>query len=510
MEMNNHSTFFQNFIIDFCPHSTVLVFRRRFRNPLPLPKMLRFVVFRMTILYPTYYVCVRSKNPLPFPKMLSYCGRELLVLARLCRTSTPTCARTLSSLPGAVPLASAAEPLPRPSTSPAATAAGPETDHVAQMRDMVSTFLTSFSSREDRLAFLVDQFFPFTRQHYMRSWELESARPLYDVVQFELLFSSTDQILSLLKVCSVKAPLAKSILEVLHGRDFDLDFTTCIALCRTSIEHDFPGHINPELYFSSLREKLLSHVNGFDCGLGASELGRALNVLQRGNYFSEDMAEQVAEYLSEHLHEFDAEHASLNSLHLGFTRHLNKTRDARFFEAVNSYCLKFLHNIMRFDKVEDRVSHLGNWYGYHLGGFLILYHVTGAYCEVVCEALAELLLGPVDREIHCPTFMSKMATMNSILGYYNRDLFERIIQLSLSQLESFTFNQLSYMLRAFTRINHHHHLFLSEVTKHVLQSHKEGDSLDIYWSIMNSSVYMNSYNSEVLEKFLTNEMMEGI
>lgn len=65
------------------------------------------------------------------------------------------------------------------------------------------------------------------------------------------------------------------------------------------------------------------------------------------------------------------------------------------------------------------------------------------------------------------------------------------------------------MLRAFVTLNYDHLLFLSKVCDVVLDTHDIVYTCELYWSIINSSVFMNYYHPEVLQRFITDSMMEG-
>ena len=400
-----------------------------------------------------------------------------------------------------------------PTSNPEATSNSGTEGHEAELGKMVGNFLTSFSSREQRFSYATDTMFPFTREHYVRAWELENTRTFYDVLHFESLFSDSKELLSLLKVCSSKDPLAKSILHRLQYEDIDLadvDFATTISLCRTCIEQSPPSGVNPDLFYASLRSKLLSKIAGDNPDLDGEELSKALGVLLDARYFSQEMAEKVAVYLSRNFNKLEPKHASAIAVCMAFTRHLNRTRDAHFFNSANDYVLKLLkEGVMKFENVQERVRNQGDKYGYHLGGFMIMYPTTGVYNREICDALAELFLGPFDEQIHFPKFVCRLATMCGQLRYYNKELLDRIIDVSLNQLESFSFDDLGFILRALCLLNHDHQQFLSEVTSHVLKSHSGERNFDVFWSLVNSSVFMNTYDTEMLEVFLTDKMMES-
>lgn len=388
----------------------------------------------------------------------------------------------------------------------------PQDNHMARIKNGVGEFFTSFSSRDERLAHAVS-LFAFARKHRVRVWELEEMEQLYDILQFQLLFSSTAQMSALLAACRSSDPLSKSAAEVLLDRiDLnEIDLTLCNLLCWVCINQGAPGQFNPKVIYDKLQGQLLSKIDRGEAEMDGKNMSSAVNALYRASYLSSSTATKVAEYLSSCLHMLELKHASLILATLALSRHLNRIRDAEFFNAANAYCLNILEDVLKFS-VEERLEHLGERYGFCLGGFLIFYTLTGAYNRKVCDKMVALFLGPRDPMIHSPHFSTKLATMCSYLRYHRQELLESIERFSVEDLESFSLKNLSKTLQALVNLNYKHGRLLSAATSRVLRStslDQRREDCDVYWSLINSCVFLNHYPPQVLERFTTDKMMEG-
>ncbi len=66
-------------------------------------------------------------------------------------------------------------------------------------------------------------------------------------------------------------------------------------------------------------------------------------------------------------------------------------------------------------------------------------------------------------------------------------------------MESFYVKELSELLESMVVLNHEHREFLSKVIDVVLRCECSVNTCAVYWSIINSCVYMNHYNAEILQ-----------
>jgi len=374
---------------------------------------------------------------------------------------------------------------------------------VNEVDDSVRAFFSSFNKRKDRLSF-VKKVFSISKLRPVRCNEKgDNIQKLHDVLSFEILFCDVEELIDLMKVVHWRSPLFKCALEMLTSKHISkLDMTNCLYLGYVCTNGPVYSGVKP--IFSRLQDLLLASLsNGTE--LEAAELWQLISVLQNA-YSFKPLASAMVSYLAGCLHRFSLSEVSAILSSLMKCNYLNHDRDSDFFTAVSNYCLKVLN--MTAD-VNKRVSCLGKSYGYYLNAFFIFYLTTQFYDAKVCEKLVDVVLGPFDREIHNPPFLSTLMKMCASLQYYNKPLVERIIQVSLNQLDSFHLKELSCMLDALVTLNHEHELFLSRVENVVLGTHDIVRTCSLYWSIMNSSVYMDRYNAEVIQRFITDRMMEG-
>lgn len=366
---------------------------------------------------------------------------------------------------------------------------------------MVRDFMNS-STKEARLA-CAREICVFTKKHSLHLWSLTD---LHGALSAELQTSSVTDVVSVMECLHPRDPMVAVMVKMLAQRKSELDFKSCMYLCHLSLVVP-PLMPSLKYVFSKLREHLVNLMET-DATLDASDVHRAINVLITGRHFSLETADQVEAYLTRHLHRFDLITVSLIIVDVAKgAKRINRRCHQPFLEAVNTYYLETLH---KSSSIEDRADVWGKSYGYYLSRFFIFYSLTKFYDKTMCDKVTEVFFGPYDHEIHNPLFMTRLTEMCGKLRYYDEGLLEYIVQLSYNQVESFHLNELAKMLLALQSLNYEHQVFLSKAVEVALGSHDNMRMCELYWSIVNSSVFMNTYHPEVIERFLTDDMMEGM
>lgn len=376
--------------------------------------------------------------------------------------------------------------------------------HTTRIDGMMEGLLSE-DTNEGRLAHAM-RICAFTKQHSIKPWLLgETMRDFYAVLSSCVRASSVEGIIGLMKCLHPQDPFVKSMLRALSQHGKDLDFHNCIYLVHLSVQSP---RLVPMLkpFYARLREHLV-RLMMVDADLSGAELVRAISLLITVRHYSRNTSDVVGAYLARHLHRLDVDsvHSFLPHITGGVKLHGIRCHP-QFVEAVSCYFLELLN---RSSGMEDRTEVWGPSYGYSLSRFLRFYGGIKFYDERVCEKIKEIFLGPFDPNIHNPILMSSLAYMCGQTLYFDRDLVEYIMQLSCNQVESFHVNELKEMLLAFQNLNFDHQLFLARVVEVTLRSYDVMHSCDLYWSIINSSIFMNTYYSELLDRFLTDSMLEG-
>ena len=346
----------------------------------------------------------------------------------------------------------------------------------------------------------------FSKKHSLYLRSLTETSGLYGEFLAELQTSSIADVVSVMECLHPRDPIVAVIIKMLAQRKNELDFKSCTYLCRLALV--VPALMPSLKYvFSKLREHLVN-LMGTDATLDANDVQKSINMMIAGRHFSMETADLVEAYLARHLHRFDLITVTLIIVDMAKgAKRINRRCHQPFLEAVNTYFLDTLHKSV---SIEDRVEVWGKNYGYYLSRFFIFYSFTKFYEKTMCDKVTEIFFGPFDHEIHNPLFMTRLTDMCAKLRYYDDDLLDYIMQLSYNQVEAFHLNELAKMLPALQSLNHEHQAFLSKAVEIALGSHDNSRMCELYWSILNSSVFMNTYHLEVIERFLTDDMMEGM
>lgn len=346
----------------------------------------------------------------------------------------------------------------------------------------------------------------FSKKHSLHLWSLTERHNLYGELSAELETSSVTDVVSVMESLHPRDPMMVGVVEMLARRKSELDFKSCMYLCHLAL---VVPPLMPRLryVFSRLCQHLASLMEA-DTPLDASDVHKSVNMMITGRHFSMETADIVEAYLARHLHRFDLVTVSLIVVDMAKgAKRINRRCHQPFLEAVNTYFLETLH---KSASIEDRREVWGKSYGYHMSRFLVFYSLTKFYDQTACDKLTEVFFGPYDHEIHNPLFMTRLTEMCGKVRHYNEDLLDYIMQLSYNQVESFHFNELAKMLLALQSLNYEHQTFLSKAVEVALGSHDNSQMCELYWSIVNSSVFMNTYHPEVIQRFLTDDMMEGM
>lgn len=294
---------------------------------------------------------------------------------------------------------------------------------------MLMVFFSSLNSREDRFTH-AKKIFTFSQIHRIKLWKVNGVQKLYDILSFELLFCSTGELVNLMKGSYWRDPMMNSVMGILFKRIKELDLTTCLFLGEVCIKVPKIHDLKP--LYTKLQQLLLLSVNDSnDAILGGEEVFQVIKLLQKVNHFDLSTAIKVADGLSKKLHQFTLKDVSSIIIAMSRSNHLNHIRDVKLFNAVGSYCSELLH---RNESVENRVDDWGESYGYYLSGFFVFYGSTKFYDKNVCDKIKDLFIGPYDKEIHNPKFVSRLAKMCGNILYYDITLLNNMIQLSIRML----------------------------------------------------------------------------
>lgn len=375
--------------------------------------------------------------------------------------------------------------------------------HRTKLDEMMQELLCE--DKETRLSHAM-KICAFTKEHSIKPWLLGGhMKDFYEVLSSDVQTGSVEGTIGLMKCLHPRDPFVELMARALSRRRNDLDFHDCIYLVHLSLQSPkLATTLKP--VFATLRGHLVRLMTE-DADLDGPELARAIALLITVRHYSRSTSDTVEAYLAKHLHRLDVDsvHSFLPHVAGGVKLHHSKC-NPQLVESVSTYFLELLHKSCG---VEDRTEVWGASYGYAFSKFLRFYGQIQFYDERVCEKLKEIFLCPFDCQIHNPIFMSNLAYMCGRVFYYDEDLLEYILQLSHNQVESFHVNELKEMLLAFQSLNYKHQLLLDSVIEVMLRTYDVAHCCDLYWSIISSSIFMNTYNAEVLDRFLTDYMMEG-
>lgn len=384
------------------------------------------------------------------------------------------------------------------------TVAVPSEAHLTRVRGMLKE-LMSEDSKEGRLSHTM-RICAFTKEHSIKPWLVGGGmKDFYQVLSSDVQNNSVEGIIGLMKCLHPRDPFVESTAKTLSWRRDELDFHNCIYLVHLSVQSPRLVAILKPVY-ATLRGHLVQ-LMAEDADLSGPELVRAISLLSTVRHYSRRMSDKVVAYLARHLHRLDVQSVQSFLLQVAGGMKMHGIRcNPLFVDAVSTYFLEFLH---RSTEMEDRAERWGESYGDCFSKFLRFYGDIKFYDETVCEKMKEIFLGPFDCNIHNPIFISSLVYMCGRVFYYDEDLLGYIMQLSYNQAESFHVNELKDSLLAFQSLNYNHQLFLDRVIEVALQSSNTIHSCGLYWSIISSSVFMNTYSPEVLQRFLTDSMLEG-
>lgn len=376
----------------------------------------------------------------------------------------------------------------------------------AEKMDSMLRELLSQETKEAKLSHAM-KICAFTKQHSIKPWLLgNEMREFYEVLSSDLRTHNVEGIIAVMKCLHPRDPIVESMAKMLRHRKDELDFHDCMYLVHLSVQA--PKLVNIlKAFYASLRRHLTELMEE-DAELSGPEVMRAVSLLMTVRHYSMEMSDLVGAYLARHLHRLDmvSVHGLLWHVARGAKRHGIKCNQ-EFVTAVGEYFLELLN---KCDDIEERTQCWGESYGFYFSRFLRFYGSIKFYEKEICERIKEIFLGPYDRNIHNPIVMSSLAYMCGEVFYYDEDLLEYLMQLSYNQVESFHLKELAEMLLAFQSLNFDHSLFLNEVVEVTLKSRDVVPSCELYWSVINSSIFSNTYNHEVLARFLTDNMMEGM
>ena len=335
---------------------------------------------------------------------------------------------------------------------------------------------------------------------------VKEVQDFYGVLRKDVSNSSVDKIIDLLEhFVDAQDPFMNFLSTVLCKRVGELDFRSSLHLAELLTKLKLGDSSAVPIYNRLMT--LFSEAICEDSWLGPQEIFRTITVLNNTRNFGSHLGLATADYLSRRLSTFDSEYASVLSAFIAKTTQFNKSKGHLLFDAVKSYILNILHQLPPTEKRQER---WGKHYGTNLSNFMVFYGRVKLYENDIVNVMKELLYGPLDSEIHSPRFISRFLSMCTKIQYYDQELFDHIIKVSLTKLEDFPCVELGIMLYSFAHLNHEHRLFLDRVimvAEQNFQSTMTHYNLD--WAIMKSCLFMNHYHPAVLERFLSDEVLQG-
>ncbi len=377
-------------------------------------------------------------------------------------------------------------------------------EQTTRMKAMLQK-LQSFSSKDEKFTY-TKKICDFANSNSIELSKWIDIDDFCDALTPELNKSNANEIIDLMKLFDLRDPLVKDMMEIVYRQRDALTLSHWVYLCNV-VDQVPLMTTRPATYFSKMKNLLLYQMK--ECvQMEAGLVTEAIKTLRRstGHCQHKDIRQIVA-YLTQRLSSFDLDNLSLAIVEVAKFRSQHKVCNASFLNAVSTY---FINRLDKSSGIEERELAWGKGYGYYFSRFFQFYGITNFYHKRVCEKLVELYLGPFDREIHNPRFTEQLLIMCRKVQFYDKALFDRVMQEVLDNLDAFHFNELSGVLWSFASLNHDHTQLLSRVAELVLESREIRHTCWLYWSIINSCVTMNYYPPELLNRFLTDSVMEGM
>lgn len=382
--------------------------------------------------------------------------------------------------------------------------AGPFAAGGSEVEHLVSTFLT-LTTKKERFSFAKNVCKSSKLNRFNISC-LNEVQRFYGVLRKDITTSSVDEVIDLMEhFVDAQDPFFVNVLSaVLCKRAEELDFEVSLHLAEMFTKVKLESRTVP--IFKRLKT-LFSGALEEDSKVVPPNIYNTIKVLRNTPNFGPYLG-LCASNLSRHLPTFDLEYASMIAAIVAKNVYLNNAEGNLFVDTVKSYILNMFYEI---PPTEGRLGKWGKSYGINLSNFMAFYGRIKRYDSEIVNVMKELLYGPEDSEIHNPRFISRFLSLCSKVRYYEKELFNYIIKISLPKLGDFSCVELGIMLFAFSHLNHEHSLLLDETIK--ISEEKFQDTPDfylLYWEIMKSCLFMDRYHPAVLQRFLSDDVIKGI